>query len=196
MASSLTRGWTSPFAPALAGRFLTPGSPSKSPWWRFFFWMREEKHWNMVFHVVFNHFWTYDLILLDFRPQYPAFLKSSLGVKAGSESTENKKLQDLCANVPEGSGLAAENRATWRWRWNECTPVFLGLPGGSAGKESTCNVGNLGSVPGLGRSPGEQNSYPLQYSCTSLVAQLVKNPPAMQETVVRFLGWEDPLEKG
>ena len=43
-------------------------------------------------------------------------------------------------------------------------PVFLGLPGGSAGKESACNVGNLGSIPGLGRSPEEGNSYPLQYS--------------------------------
>ena len=44
------------------------------------------------------------------------------------------------------------------------TPVFLGFPGGSAGKESTCNVGDLGSIPGLGRSPEEGNSYPLQYS--------------------------------
>ena len=39
-----------------------------------------------------------------------------------------------------------------------------GPHGGSAGKESTCNVGNLGSIPGLGRSPGEGKSYPLQYS--------------------------------
>ena len=44
------------------------------------------------------------------------------------------------------------------------TPVFLGFPGGSAGKESTCNVGDLGSIPGLGRSPGEGKGYPLQYS--------------------------------
>ena len=44
------------------------------------------------------------------------------------------------------------------------TPVFLGFPYGSAGKESTCNVGDLGSVPGLGRSPGEGKGYPLQYS--------------------------------
>ena len=43
------------------------------------------------------------------------------------------------------------------------TPVFLGFPGGSAGKESTCNVEVLGSIPGLGKSPGEGNSYPLQY---------------------------------
>jgi len=42
--------------------------------------------------------------------------------------------------------------------------VFLGFPCGSAGKESTCNVGDLGLIPGLGRSPGEGNSYPLQYS--------------------------------
>ena len=44
------------------------------------------------------------------------------------------------------------------------TPVFLGFPCGSTGKESTCNTGDLGSIPGLGRSPGEGNSYPLQYS--------------------------------
>ena len=43
-------------------------------------------------------------------------------------------------------------------------PVFLGFPGGSAGKESACNVGDLGLIPGLGRSSGEGNGYPLQYS--------------------------------
>ena len=42
--------------------------------------------------------------------------------------------------------------------------MCLGFPGGSAGKESTCSVGDLGSIPGLGRSPGEGNSYPLPYS--------------------------------
>ena len=44
------------------------------------------------------------------------------------------------------------------------TPVFLGFPGGSAGKEPTCNVGDLGLIFGLGRSPGGGNSYPLPYS--------------------------------
>ena len=39
-----------------------------------------------------------------------------------------------------------------------------GFPGGSAGKESACNTGDPGLIPGLGRSPGEGNSYPLQYS--------------------------------
>ena len=41
----------------------------------------------------------------------------------------------------------------------------MGFPGGSDGKESACNAGDLGSIPGLGRSPGEENGYPLQHSC-------------------------------
>ena len=64
------------------------------------------------------------------------------------------------------------------------------------GKESTCNAGDPGSIPGSGRSPGEGIGYLLQYSWASLVAQLVKNPPAAWETWVRSLGWEDPLEQG
>ena len=50
-------------------------------------------------------------------------------------------------------------------------------------------------ILGLGRSAGEGIGYPLQYSWASLVAQLVTNLPAMRETWVRSLGWEDPLEK-
>ena len=69
-----------------------------------------------------------------------------------------------------------------------------GLPDSSAGKESTCKAGHPGSIPESGRSAGEGIGYPLQYSWASLVAQLVKNPPAMQETWVQSLGWEDPLE--
>ena len=103
----------------------------------------------------------------------------------------------------------------------------MDFPGGSAGKESVCNAGDLGSIPGLGRCPAEGKGYLLQYpglensmDCIvygvtkswtrlssfdfhlidglprSLVAQLVKNLPAMQETLVRFLGQEDLLEKG
>ena len=64
------------------------------------------------------------------------------------------------------------------------------------GQESACNVGDQRSIPGLGRCPGGGLGYPLQYSWASLVAQMVKNPPAMQETAVQFLVWEDPLEKG
>ena len=66
----------------------------------------------------------------------------------------------------------------------------------SVGKESTCNAGDPSSIPGSGRSTGEGIGYPLQYSWVSLVAQLVKNPPAMWETGVQSLGWEDPLEEG
>ena len=64
------------------------------------------------------------------------------------------------------------------------------------GKESACNAGDPGSIPGVGRSLGEGIGYPLQYSWASLVAQLVKNPPVMQETWLESLGWEDLLEKG
>ena len=67
----------------------------------------------------------------------------------------------------------------------------MSFPGSSAVKESTCNAGDCGSIPGSGRSSREGIGYPLQYSWASQVAQLVKNPPAVQETMVQFLGWED-----
>ena len=70
------------------------------------------------------------------------------------------------------------------------------FPGNSAGKESSCNTGDPSSISGLGVSAEEEIGYPLQYFWASLVAQMVKNPPAMGETCVWSLGWEDPLEKG
>ena len=70
-----------------------------------------------------------------------------------------------------------------------------GFPGSLVGKESACNAGDSSLIPGSGRSPGEGKGYPLQYSWASPVAQLVKNLPAMLETWVRCLGWEDPLKK-
>ena len=66
-----------------------------------------------------------------------------------------------------------------------------GFPDSSVGKESACNTGDSGSIPGLGRSTGEEIGYPLQYSWASHVAQLVKNLPAVWETWVQSLGWED-----
>ena len=59
------------------------------------------------------------------------------------------------------------------WRRDRLpTPVFMGFPGGSQTiKESACNAGDPGSIPGLGRSPGEENGYPLQYSWASLVVK-------------------------
>ena len=71
----------------------------------------------------------------------------------------------------------------------------MGFPGGSENKEFACNAGDLGSVPGLRRSPGGGHGNPFQYSWVSLVAQMVKNLLAMQETQVQSLGWEDPLEE-
>ena len=72
----------------------------------------------------------------------------------------------------------------------------MGFLDSSVGKESACNAGDPGSIPGSERYSGEGIGYPLQYSWASLVAQLIKNLPAMWETWVRSLGWEDPLEKG
>ena len=99
--------------------------------------------------------------------------------------------------------------------------IPIGFPCGSAGKESAYNVGDLGSIPGLGRSPGEGKGYPLRYSglenskdyivhgaTKSLarlsdfhfhwipIAQLLKNPLAMQETQVQSLGGEDSPGEG
>ena len=72
----------------------------------------------------------------------------------------------------------------------------MDFPDSSVGKESACSAGDPSSIPGLGRPAGEGIGYPLQYSWASLVSQLVKNPPAMRETWVQSLAWEDPLEKG
>ena len=74
-------------------------------------------------------------------------------------------------------------------------PFTWGFPDSSVGKESACNAGDPGSSPGSRKSPGEGIAYPLLLGL-SLVAQLVKNPPAVWEIWVRSLGWEDPLEKG
>ena len=59
---------------------------------------------------------------------------------------------------------------------------FFLVPDSSVGKESACNAGDPGSIPGLGRSAGEGIGYPLQYSWASFVGQLIKNLPAMKET--------------
>ena len=69
--------------------------------------------------------------------------------------------------------------------------MYSGFPDSSAGKESTCNAGDPHLIPGSGRATGEEIGYPFQYSWASLVAQLVNNPPAMWETWVRSLGWEN-----
>ena len=69
--------------------------------------------------------------------------------------------------------------------WKSCSSELflssLGFPGGSDGKESACNAGDLGSVPGLGRSPGGEHYNPLQYSC-------LKNPHG-QRSLVGYSPW-------
>ena len=77
--------------------------------------------------------------------------------------------------------------------------VFLGFPDGSAGKESTCNAGDLGLIPGLERSPGEEKGYPLQYSglensMGSLGSQRVGHDQATFTVTLIFLGSNDALK--
>ena len=72
----------------------------------------------------------------------------------------------------------------------------MGFPVSSASQESTCNAGDLSTIPRSGRSAGEGIGYSLQCSWALLVVQIVKNPPAMWETWVQSPGWEDSLEKG
>ena len=71
--------------------------------------------------------------------------------------------------------------------------VIGSFPDSSIGKESICDAGDPGSIPGSGRSTREGIGYPLECSWASLVAKLVNNPSAMQETWVQSLGWEDLL---
>ena len=66
----------------------------------------------------------------------------------------------------------------------------------SVGRKSAYHAGDPRSIPGSAGSPGEGIGYPLLYSWASLVAQIVKNPPAVGETWVLSLSWEDPLEEG
>ena len=80
------------------------------------------------------------------------------------------------------------------WKILKEHQITLGFPESSVGKESADNAGEPGWIPGSGRSAGKGIGSPLQNSRASLVAQLVKNPPAMRETWVRSLGWEDALK--
>ena len=78
------------------------------------------------------------------------------------------------------------------------TPVFLGFPCGSAGKESACNAGDLGSIPGLGKSPGEGKGYPLQYSGleNSIVHWVTKSQTQQTDFPFHFGGLELAPQEG
>ena len=127
---------------------------------------------------------TYPRCCCEVGPRLPCegtdFRLDSLGFKGLSDlARKKKKIVFPSCTVPGGtSGVLGPGGPT------EVAPPssLLGFPGGSAGEESACNAGDLGSIPRLGRSPGEGKGYPLQYSWASLAAQLVKNPTAMWET--------------
>ena len=100
-------------------------------------------------------------------------------------------LNQCYSTVQEILGISIRNKVVFA-----DNITFHAFPGSSVGKESACNAGDPGSIPGLGRSAGEGIGYPLQYSWASLVAQLVENQPAMWETWIQSLGWKGTLEKG
>ena len=102
----------------------------------------------------------------------------------------HESLESILSSGPEQSPSPANLADRAGKRFSPPAPP-LGFPGNPVGKESAYNAGDPSSIPGSGRSPGEGIGYPLQYSWASLVAQLVKNLPAMQETWVQSLGWED-----
>ena len=112
------------------------------------------------------------------------------GVSGGKESTCQSRRHRFNTWV---------GKIPWRREW---LPTLVFLPGEFHGQRSLvgyrpwCHKGLDMAIPGLGSSPGEAIGYPLQYSWASLVAQMVKNPPAMLETWIPSLGWEDLLEKG
>ena len=101
----------------------------------------------------------------------------------GNIDSRASLIAQLVKNLPEMQETRFNSwvgKICWR-RDRLPTPVFLGFPCGSAGKESACNVGDLGSIPGLGRSPGEGTGNPVQCSC-------LENPMdrgAWQATVLR-----------
>jgi len=104
------------------------------------------------------------------------------------ESVNTPQPLDACTSwLPDlemSSPLVAHEGAAEPYLYLRNT--WWGFPDSVVGKEPACNAGDPGYIPGLGRYPGEGIGYPLQYSCASLVAQLVKNPTAMWET------WFDP----
>ena len=117
----------------------------------------------------YHSVWSYSLFVGDWLPFNPKFFELFavvwLSLVSFSDSSIGK--ESACKTIR----LQCRRPRCNSWVRNICwrkdrlpTPVFLGFPWASAGKESVCNVGDLGSIPGLGRFPGEGKGYPLQYS--------------------------------
>ena len=101
-------------------------------------------------------------------------------------------------SIAHGTLLNIMWQSGWEGSLGKNVHVYIrlvGFPDSSVGKGSACNAEDRSLILGSGRSAGKGIGYPLQYSWVFPVAQQVKNPPAMQETWVWSLGWEDPLEK-
>ena len=104
------------------------------------------------------------------------------------------------ARFPTGHGLVLVHNSGFGEPWNKVYKCYIrvdvfkiwGFPGSSADKGSTGKAGDPGLIPGLGKSPGEGIGYPLQYSWASLVAQMIKNLPAMWKTWVLSLVGKSP----
>ena len=110
-------------------------------------------------------------------------------------------IQYIQSSLP---GCSAEWKRVKVWRgsrrypahWASVSSTVKGVyEASSAGRESACDAGDPGPIPGSGRSPGERTGLALQCSWASPVVQAVKNLPAIREPWVRSLGWEDALEE-
>ena len=112
---------------------------------------------------------------------------------AGSRNT--LPLQEISWNNQMISSSHCFFFQLWFFLFHQALGSLDFFPDSSVGKESAWNTGEPGSISGSERSPGERIGYPLQYSWASLVAQLVKSPPATWETWVQSLNWEYRLEK-
>ena len=135
----------------------------------------------MVICLLLTLFWekavaTHSSILAWKIPwmEEPGRLQSTRSLRVGQLrfhfSLSGNPLQCSCLENPRYRGAwwaavygVAQNQTWLKWFSSSSNPI-LGFPGGSAGKESACNVGDLGSIPGLGRFPGEGKGYPLLYS--------------------------------
>ena len=114
-------------------------------------------------------------------------------------NNKNKRIHQAALPPPTRRALRGAAPSRRFYRKKDGTRELLAqksFPSSSVGKESAFDAGDLGSTPGSGRSPGEGIGYPLQYSWASLVAQTVKNLPAMQEAWVQSWVGNIPLEKG
>ena len=130
------------------------------------------------------------------------FLVAAVPFSIPSNSVQGFQFLHIHVNTYLFFFLTIGNTILWFWFAFPCRLVIISIFFiyfsliSSVGRECTCNAEDPGSLPGLGRSTGEGIRYPLQYSWALLVAHLVKNPPAIWETWIRSLGWENLLEKG